>query len=145
VPMFSKAICWASREFRQCDNCLPIVGEICCQSQPIMGLGRFLQRHLLSLRRESEPVKKTKNQKKNKNRHISKTARIPIGKLIMNTIEIKFKRFSLVFPNDNYHIQIQHSDLTYHTTLWDVVRQLSVLWIEYSITRYFFLFNLNVE
>ena len=36
--------------------------------------GVFSQRHLLSLRRESEPVKNPKNQKKN--RYISKTARL---------------------------------------------------------------------
>jgi hypothetical protein len=49
-------------------HCLPIGTEIFCQSQPIMGLCVRLQRHLLSLRINSEPVENPK------------TARIPIGK-----------------------------------------------------------------
>ena len=53
-----KDIYWLTREFHRHKICLPMRSEIFVRIQPMGFLGRFSQCHLLSLRRESEPVKK---------------------------------------------------------------------------------------
>jgi len=68
APFFFKAIYWLTCEFHRRKLCLPIGNEIFVRIQPMRFVWQISQRHLLSLRRESEPVKNPKIQTHFKNR-----------------------------------------------------------------------------